>query len=132
MWIKKANVSEPLMTRRNGKDDIETEAEDLSRDEPGGYLPTAQAVSGMKVARAWLGLRCGTWEPALRYRGRSVVQVLACDWSQERDVQAAESVRARVVSRSAGADCPVVAMKPGNAGGATGADHPGSLAGQPR
>jgi hypothetical protein len=35
----------------------------MPRDEPGGYLFTAQVVPGMKVARARLGLRCGTWEP---------------------------------------------------------------------
>src|SRR5215217_3348460 len=33
--------------------------------------------------------------------------------------------------RGAGADRPVVAMKPGNAGRATGADHPGSIGDQP-
>jgi len=30
------------------------------------YLPTGQVVSGMEVARAWPGLRCGTWEPVSR------------------------------------------------------------------
>jgi hypothetical protein len=33
--------------------------------------------------------------------------------------------------RDAGADRPVVAVMPGNAGGAKGAGRPGSLAGQP-
>ena len=28
-------------------------------------LPTGQAVSGMEVARAWSGLRCGTCEPVV-------------------------------------------------------------------
>jgi hypothetical protein len=32
--------------------------------------------------------------------------------------------------RSAGADCPVVVEKPGNAGGAKGAAYPGVLGGQ--
>ena len=32
--------------------------------------------------------------------------------------------------RAAGADRPVVAVMPGNAGGAKGADHPGSFDGQ--
>ena len=34
--------------------------------------------------------------------------------------------------REAGADCPVVAMKPGNAGGAKGTGHPVLVDGQPR
>jgi hypothetical protein len=29
----------------------------------GDNLPTAQVVPGIKVARAWLRLWCGTWEP---------------------------------------------------------------------
>ena len=35
----------------------------MPREQPGGNLCTAQAVSGIQVARAWLGLWCGTWEP---------------------------------------------------------------------
>ncbi len=38
--------------------------------------------------------------------------VSACGGRRERDVQAAESVRARVATRSAGADRLVVAVKP--------------------
>jgi hypothetical protein len=38
------------MMCRNDKDDIETRVRILSWDEPGGYLITGQAVSGMKVA----------------------------------------------------------------------------------
>jgi hypothetical protein len=63
VWITKASASEPLMKCRNSSGDIETEVELLPRDEPGRNLLTAQVVSGMKVARAWLRLRCGTWEP---------------------------------------------------------------------
>jgi hypothetical protein len=40
--------------------DIKTGALMLSWDKPKGYLFTALAVSGMKVARAWLGLLHGT------------------------------------------------------------------------
>lgn len=43
-------------------DDIKTGALMLSWDKPEGYLFTALAVSGMKVARAWLGLCKGTGE----------------------------------------------------------------------
>lgn len=42
--------------------DIKTGALMLSWDKPEGYLFTALAVSGMKVARAWLGLCNGTGE----------------------------------------------------------------------
>ena len=58
-------------------DGIETGVELLPRDEPGGCLLTGQVVSGVKVARAWSGLSCGTREPVARARGRPVVQVLA-------------------------------------------------------
>jgi hypothetical protein len=51
------------MTCRKLLIDIETEVEAVSRDELGGSLLTAQAVSGMKVARAQVGVLHGTWEP---------------------------------------------------------------------
>lgn len=107
--------------------DIETEAGRRSREESGGCLCAARAVSGMKVARAWLGLLDGTCEPV----------VLAWPsaggfgrW-RERDLQAAETVRGRVSMPGTGAGRLVVAVKPGNAGGAKGAGHPGLLGGQP-
>jgi hypothetical protein len=42
--------------------DIKTGALMPSWDKPEGYLFTALAVSGMKMARAWLGLCKGTGE----------------------------------------------------------------------
>jgi hypothetical protein len=68
---RRAKANHP-MTGRKRIDDIETGAESALRDEPGGNLLTAQAVSGLKVARARFGLRCGTWEPASRYDDRSL------------------------------------------------------------
>jgi hypothetical protein len=51
-------------------DDVSTEKGDVEtgdalepRDESGGCLPTAQMASGVEVARAWLRLLHGTWEP---------------------------------------------------------------------
>lgn len=41
---------------------IKTGALMLFRDESEGYLSTALAVPGMKMARAWLGLCNGTGE----------------------------------------------------------------------
>ena len=132
VWIKKANVSEPLMTRRNGKDDIETGAEPEPRDEPGGCLPIGQAVSGVEAARAWSGLRCGTWEPVVPRSRTASGAVLACGRFVEARTPSSRSARGRVVMRGTGADRPVVAVTPGNAGRATGAGHPGLLSGQPR
>jgi hypothetical protein len=56
------------MTGRKRIDGIESGIESLSRDEPGGNLPTAQAVPGLKVARARFRLWHGTCEPVSRYR----------------------------------------------------------------
>lgn len=61
----KASESEPPTTCRNVTDDIETGSGALAWDEPGGDLSTAQAVSGMEVARARVRLLCGTWEPVV-------------------------------------------------------------------
>jgi len=61
----KASESEPPQTCRNSSDDIETRSFCGAWDEPGGHLPTAQAVSGMEVARARVRLLCGTWEPVV-------------------------------------------------------------------
>jgi hypothetical protein len=51
--------------------------------------------------------------------------------SGEGEVQVAESMRAGVPMSDTGADCPVVAVMPGNAGGAKGMGHLGLVGGQP-
>jgi hypothetical protein len=56
------------MTGRKRSDGIESGVESLPRDEPGGNLSTAQAVPGLKVARARFRLWHGTCEPGSRYR----------------------------------------------------------------
>jgi hypothetical protein len=61
------------MTCRNLLDDIETEPASLAQDEPGGSLSTGQVVSGMEVARAWVGLLRGRWEPVVLRDGQPVV-----------------------------------------------------------
>jgi hypothetical protein len=118
------------MTCRNRTDDIKTDGERFRRDEPGGNLSTAQVVSGMKVARAWLRLRCGTWEPVAPIPAPTEWVVFG-RW-QEGDPQAAETARGRVPMRGTGTDRSVVAMNPGNAGGAKGAGCLGFLGGQPK
>ena len=118
------------MTCRKFIDDIKTDGAIQRRDEPGGYLFTAQVVSGMQVARALFGLWYGTWEPvasiAPMEQGTQGVRQ-----RREGEPQGAKTPRDRVPMRGTGTDRPVVAMKPGNAGGAKGAGHPGFLAGQP-
>ena len=64
---RRAEANHP-MTGRKRIDGIKNGVESLPRDEPGGYLPTAQAVPGLKVARARFRLWHGTCEPASRYR----------------------------------------------------------------
>lgn len=69
----KANVSEPQRTCRNLVNDIKTRFVILAWDEFGGCLLIAQAVSGMDVARAWVRLLYGTWEPVVLRDGEPVV-----------------------------------------------------------
>ena len=78
VWITKASASEPLMRRRKRIGDIETGVESLLRDESGGCLSTGQVVSGVKVARAWSGLLCGTREPVAPTGGSASGAVLSC------------------------------------------------------
>ena len=62
----------------------------------------------------------GTWAP-----------IQPPSWWREGDLRVAETTRGRVPMRSTGADHLVVVMKPGNAGGAKGVDHPGVFGEQP-
>jgi hypothetical protein len=126
---KKANVSEPLMTCRKRSNGIETEESRYLGKQPGGNLPTAQVVPGMKVARAWLRLWCETWEPVALNATVGLGERPARPSKGE--PQAAETARGRVPRRGTGADCLVVATKPGNAGGAKEAGCSGSFGGQP-
>ncbi len=122
-------MGEPLDTCRKRRDDVKTEVESLPQEEPGGDLLTAQAASGIKVARAWLRPWCGTWEPGLRYSDR--LAGVGTPGSREGAPQAAETARGRVPIRSTGADRLVVAWMSGNAGGAKGAGCLVSFGGQP-
>src|SRR5215472_8102254 len=106
------------MECRNSSDDVKTGVELLLRDQPGRYLPTVQAASGIKAARAWLRLLRGTCEPATSILVRPGGEPGS---RQKGESQAAETARDRVPRRGAGTDCPVVARKPANAGGAKGA-----------
>src|ERR687887_2085085 len=122
----KANESEPLMKCRKRSDGIETRVQSLPWDEPGGSLSTGQVVPGTKAARARFRHQPRTWEPL------APMGPAAC-WSGWRKggPQAAGTARGRVPVRGRGADRPVVARKPGNAGGAKGTGRLGALGGQP-
>jgi hypothetical protein len=61
------------MTCRNPLDDIKTGLVGYARDEPGGSLFIGQVVSGMKVARAWVGRLRGRREPVVPRDGQLVV-----------------------------------------------------------
>jgi hypothetical protein len=91
VWAKKASASDPLMTcRKHPLDDIETGGVNRPRDEPGGCLPTGQAVSGMEVARAWSWLRCGTYEPVVPRPRPASGAVWACGRLWKGELQAAD------------------------------------------
>ena len=100
-----------LLRRRKRRDGIETGVESLLRDEPGGSLLTGQVVPGVKVARAWSGLSCGTREPVAPMGRPASGAVLACGWSSGARTPSSRSARGRVVMRGTGADLTVVAMK---------------------
>jgi hypothetical protein len=123
---EKANVSEPLMKCRKRSDGIKTGVQSLPRDEPGGSLSNGQVVPGTEAARARFRRWHGTWEPV------AYAVPAGCWTGRPKGVpQAAETVRGRVPVRGAGADRLVVAVMPGNAGGAKGSGCPGLLGGQP-
>ena len=105
----KANESEPQVKCRKAFDDIKTGGLLLSRDELGGYLLIAQAVSGMYAARAWVRLLYGTWEPVVLRGDRPVA--LACGWLSQGRSQAEEAVRDEFLLWGTGTDRLVGVMK---------------------
>ena len=102
-------MSEPLMTCRKRSDDIKTEESRYLGSSLGETLLTAQAVSGIKVARAWLRLWCGTWEPVASNATVGLGERPARPPKGES--QAAETARGRVLMHGRGTDRLVVAMK---------------------
>jgi hypothetical protein len=92
-------------------DDIETGWASSARDQPGGSLLTGQAMSGIEVARAWPGLRCGTREPVVpRSRAASGASIGPRPCVEGRP-PSGRSARGRVPMRDTGAGRLVVAMK---------------------
>ena len=68
----------PLLRRRKRMNGIETGVVSLLRDEPGGSLLIGQVVPGVKGARAWSGLLCGTREPVAPMGRPASGAVLSC------------------------------------------------------
>ncbi len=125
------------MTCRKPINDIKTGVRSMPREQPGRNLLTAQVVSGIQVARAWLGLCYGTWEPvALNDDGwprgaRPAIgdgRLRGTRRPSKGDPQAVDQREAEYRRQRTGADHPVLAVKPGNAGRAKGVGRPG----QPR
>jgi len=113
----KTNASEPLMTCRKRWNVAETRLQllawDEARREPVDWPSGDRHEDGVRPARGSCAER-GNLSP--RCQGRS---------------PSGRPARRRVPMRGAGADGSVVAMKPGNAGGAKGPDSPAEDVGQP-
>jgi hypothetical protein len=113
----KTNASEPLMTCRKRWNVAETRLQLLAWDEarkkPADWPSGDRHGDGVRPARGSCAER-GNLLP--RCQGRS---------------PSGRPARRRVPIRGAGTDGSVVAMKPGNAGGAKGPDSPAEDAGQP-
>jgi hypothetical protein len=124
----KANESKPLKTRREAKMMSEPRRTNNLGRGLGDTLPTAQAASGVKAARARFRLLCGTWEaatPTLPPAGYS-----NSVWRARGRSRAEKPSGESTVAGHAVTDCLVVAMKLRNGSGATGAGYPGLVGDQ--
>src|SRR4051794_41920085 len=122
---EKANESEPLMKCRKRIDGIETGVQLLPREESGGYLFTALAVPGTKVARARFRRWCGTWE-----RLAPIGPVGCWTGRREGELQAAETARGRVPTRGRRGGRLVGGGEAGDGGGGKGGGAPGLFGGE--
>ncbi len=113
----KANVSEPLWTCRKRRDVIGTGLQSLARDKARGfpaYRPSGDRHEGGASPAQALVWNVGTFGLAMKGA-----------------LQVADPPGAEYRCEAEGADGPVVATMPGNAGGATGPDSPADGASQP-
>lgn len=113
----KANVSEPLTTCRKRRNVIETGLQSLARDEARGEpvdCPSGDRHEGGASPAQALVRNVGT-----------------CRSDAKGGNPSGRPVRNGVPMRSEGADRLVVAMKPGNVGGAKVPNRPASAASQP-
>jgi len=126
---RRARANHP-MTRRKRIDDARAGA---------GRCPGMSLGATCPLPRrrpAWRGRELGSGSGAERgsLAPDSGPAVHLTSWSpgrRRRDPQVAEATRGSAARRGTGADRLVVAMMPGNAGGAKGAGRPGPFGGQP-
>src|ERR1700693_2132646 len=107
--VRETNASEPLMRPRNRSTD--------------GIKTGAPPLSGKSMAETWL---LAMWCPGYRWRDSNLGSGMELENLSGGDKGKGTSgspVRPKVLIRRAGTDCPVVAMKRGNARGAKGAGH---------
>src|SRR5271169_3320973 len=69
--LREASASKPLMTCRKAIRRCQNRRVAIPLGSAWGMPETAQAASGMEVARSSTRLLCGTGEPVLRCKGRS-------------------------------------------------------------
>jgi len=69
--LREASASKPLMTCRKRIRWCQNRGVAIPSGSAWGMPETAQAASGMEAARSSTRLWYGTWEPALRCKGRS-------------------------------------------------------------
>jgi len=109
VWVRETNASEPLMRPRNRSTD--------------GIKTGAPPLSGKSMAETWLlAVRC----PGYRWRDSSSgsgMELENLSGGGKGKGTSGSPARPKVPMRRAGADCPVVARKRGNARGAKGAGH---------
>jgi hypothetical protein len=107
--VRETNASEPLMRPRNRS--------------TGGIKTGAPPLSGKSMAETWLlAMRC----PGYRWRDSSLGSGMELEnlfGGGKGKGTRGSPARPNVPIRRAGADCPVVAMKRGNARGAKGVGH---------
>jgi hypothetical protein len=110
VWVRETNAIEPLMRPRNGS--------------TAGIKTGAPPLSGKSMAETWLlAMRC----PGYRWRDSSLgsdTELENLFGGDKGKGTSGSPARPKVLIRRAGADCPVVAMKRGNARRAKGAGHP--------
>ena len=109
VWVRETNASEPLMRPRNRS--------------TGGIKTGAPPLSGKSMAETWL---LAMWCPGYRWRDSSLgsgTELENLFGGEKGKGTSGSPARPKVPIRRAGADCPVVARKRGNARGAKGAGH---------
>ena len=75
---------------KSALDDIETGRPTQPGMSLAGVLLIGQVVSGMEVARAWSGLRCGTWEPVVPRPRTASGAAMSCGRVWKGELQAAD------------------------------------------